>query len=355
MVTISNTGGRLINVPLDLFVQGVVARCIEWQLSTRNGPFHPVFFEEVSITKVEQVQCYGGVLSLIRFDVDHFKQIDELLGPDEADELLLKLGRILGNRRRTDCAARLGGQEFGMILMYTDRQSALHQAELLRQAIEEKLSAWVAERTGRPDEKVTASFGVATYEATAADADEAEQPDPIDVAFELNRQADQLQRLAKIRGRNRVEWDLATVTPEEQAQLALDVKPVDMCRDSFGLPDMDLDLSAPAPLLDVGRRAEAVASQDQFVPLCRYCGTSQLEVPARPTSFLESLKRIVRSHLWWVVLLFVFVLLSLLVAKLDIWKALTRNRVEFACAGPRLGVQPQTRPQKPPAPTNERC
>ena len=311
-------------------------------LDFRTGLYNAGSFEEVLCAKVDQAQRVGAVLSLLRIDLDHFKQLNDSLGHDVADELLSELGRRFGRRKRTDCVARVGGEEFGIILWGTGLQGARHKAETLRQDIDAMLSVWLAERTGRATEKVTASFGVATLEpeaeAETGQTGQTGQPgqpghtDPEEAAQALNRRADQLQRLAKLRGRNRVEWDLASATPEEQAQLGLDVKPGRLCG-LRGQRQINVDLGALFPFSLAELLQEAVPPKDTSDPACPQCEqceqrkqrkqrkqrrkrraqrqalstppfpTPLFPTPLFPTPFLATLKRVLRPRIGPVALL----------------------------------------------------
>ena len=344
MSTTFTTTPRSFRLSFGAFVRSAADLYFGSGLDFRTGLYNAGSFEELLCAKVDQAQRVGAVLSLLRIDLDHFKQINDSLGHDVADELLTELGRLFGRRKRTDCVARVGGEEFGIILWGTGLQGARHKAETLRQDIEAMLSVWLAERTGRATEKVTASFGVATLEPEAeAEAETGQtgqtgqpgQPghtDPEEAAQALNRRADQLQRLAKLRGRNRVEWDLASATPEEQAQLGLDVKPGRLCS-LRGQRQINVDLGALFPFSLAELLQEAVPPKDPSDPACPQCEqceqrkqrkqrkqrrkrraqrqalptpsfpTPSFPTPLFPTPFLATLKRVLRPRIGPVALL----------------------------------------------------
>lgn len=80
-----------------------------------------------------RAQRYGGGLSLIMLDVDHFKRINDTYGHAAGDAVLRALGeRCRALLRTADVPGRLGGEEFAVLLPQTDRMQALDAAERLR-------------------------------------------------------------------------------------------------------------------------------------------------------------------------------------------------------------------------------
>ncbi|MEL3889290.1 diguanylate cyclase [Ferrovibrio sp. MS7] len=129
----------------------------------------------------------GLPLSLVVFDIDHFKRINDGHGHAAGDRVLVEVAAAArASCRSTDLVARLGGEEFGVLLPNTGSQGALMLAEKLRAAIER---AEIIE--GGVAIPVTASFGI-------AEAQQQETPD------EITRRADMALYAAKQQGRNRV-------------------------------------------------------------------------------------------------------------------------------------------------------
>jgi diguanylate cyclase (GGDEF)-like protein len=128
-------------------------------------------------------------LSIVMFDIDHFKSINDDLGHLRGDEILRAVGAQLTRLLRiTDVSCRYGGDEFLIILPETDVAGAEHVAQSLRREIATLVISTTAERVL----PVTASIGV----ATAAPAE-------VDVAAFIRRTDEALYR-AKRAGRNRV-------------------------------------------------------------------------------------------------------------------------------------------------------
>ena len=124
-------------------------------------------------------------LSMINMDIDNFKLINDTFGHAAGDDVLKQVGQVLLQRlRKSDIYARIGGEEFGMLLPMTSLDQATQLAEQLRQAIE-KMSF----ETGDENFTITASFGVATGSYH------------VDV---LVRRSDQVMYTSKESGRNMV-------------------------------------------------------------------------------------------------------------------------------------------------------
>ncbi len=110
---------------------------------------------------LDQTDRFGGSCALVIADVDHFKRVNDEYGHASGDRVLETVGQaIKAELRTTDCGARVGGEEFAVILPQTGQQGAMELAERLRASIEGKT-------VRLPDRNinVTSSFGVAIYDA----------------------------------------------------------------------------------------------------------------------------------------------------------------------------------------------
>ena len=128
---------------------------------------------------------------LIILDIDHFKDINDHYGHPEGDLVLIKTAAVLsGSLRETDILARLGGEEFILLLPRTSKEAALKVAEKIRAGIERK-------RHEAEGDHITfcASFGVTGLEIGQSALLE-----------DLYLAADQALYQAKRLGRNRVEF-----------------------------------------------------------------------------------------------------------------------------------------------------
>ena len=127
-------------------------------------------------------------MSLLMFDLDHFKRVNDEHGHQAGDQVLRKVGELVrATLRRTDVAGRYGGEEFAVLLPETDLEGALLVAERLREAAETTPVA-----TAENHIRFTISAGVAEW-----------HPD-IDSSEALVAAADRALYEAKHGGRNRV-------------------------------------------------------------------------------------------------------------------------------------------------------
>ncbi len=156
---------------------------------------HRTLMERLSEEIARAKRC-GTPLSLVFGDLDHFKAYNDGMGHPKGDECLVAVARILSGEsgeevhgRASDIVARYGGEEFVLLLPETDRSGARIKAERLRGAVE-KYNFQGAENL--PTGRLTISFGVASFPADAATADE------------LVSRADEALFSAKHSGRNQV-------------------------------------------------------------------------------------------------------------------------------------------------------
>ncbi|MDF2524072.1 MAG: diguanylate cyclase [Clostridiales bacterium] len=109
-------------------------------------------------TKMSEIVKMKFPVSLMMIDVDNFKRINDTHGHSSGDEVLKQLAEILkSNTRSTDIVARLGGEEFAVVLPQTSCENVLKMAERIKQAIEAKTFIFDFET-----EKLTISIGIAT-------------------------------------------------------------------------------------------------------------------------------------------------------------------------------------------------
>jgi diguanylate cyclase (GGDEF)-like protein len=113
-------------------------------------------FEDIVAMEISRSSRYKtGTFSLIFFDIDHFKEINDTHGHAKGDEVLKELADFVDMKiRKTDVLARWGGEEFMILLPHTDLEHALKAAEKVRSSLGNSKLCGL---------KITASFGVATH------------------------------------------------------------------------------------------------------------------------------------------------------------------------------------------------
>ncbi|MGL4315242.1 MAG: sensor domain-containing diguanylate cyclase [Pseudomonas sp.] len=135
---------------------------------------------------------YQRPLALVMFDVDYFKQYNDIYGHSAGDDCLRSVARAIrgGQKRPADLAARYGGEEFCLLLPETGTEGALQVAEQVRLAVE----ALAIAHAGCPWLRLSLSAGVHVCLPQAGDGPEA-----------LIQGADKALYAAKAAGRDRVQ------------------------------------------------------------------------------------------------------------------------------------------------------
>lgn len=134
-------------------------------------------------------QPKGEALTLVFFDLDHFKKINDTYGHLAGDYVLREVSLLVKNKmiRGQDALGRYGGEEFALVLRETPLRIAVDVAERIRSTIEKNLFVFEGKQIA-----VTISMGIATLDSTTKNADD------------LLNLADQALYDAKNQGRNRV-------------------------------------------------------------------------------------------------------------------------------------------------------
>ncbi len=148
------------------------------------------FFQDKMTEEFQRATRDHSVLSLIIIDIDFFKKINDNYGHPIGDECLKEMARVLklSFNRSIDTLARIGGEEFAVILPHVAHESTMALADHLRRQIEK-----VSIRVEDDMVHLTASLGVATI-----------SPNNDSDMNELFKQADMALYEAKRLGRNRV-------------------------------------------------------------------------------------------------------------------------------------------------------
>jgi diguanylate cyclase (GGDEF)-like protein len=164
-----------------------LARDLRFKASTDplTGLYNRLKFDEALAGAMTRAKRYGTPLSLMLYDIDHFKLVNDSYGHQAGDGVLVRLSQIVSlDIRHSDLLARWGGEEFVILAPDSDGEMARLAAEKLRSTIERA----TFDEAG----SITCSFGVAQY----AEGDSAES---------LMARADRALYQAKMNGRNRVE------------------------------------------------------------------------------------------------------------------------------------------------------
>lgn len=140
--------------------------------------------------EMERAVRYGNAVSVVMFDLDHFKQVNDSYGHALGDQALRETATALrASLRDVDILGRLGGEEFAILLPETPLAGAMEVAERLRHAIS---AIRIPQDSGAPPLTLTASLGVAERMAAEITVDK------------VLARADLALYRAKADGRNRV-------------------------------------------------------------------------------------------------------------------------------------------------------
>ena len=152
-----------------------------------TGVHNKRYFHEILEREASRCKRYGRTLALAVFDVDRFKSINDNYGHIAGDAVLRQLASLVRvNIRREDIFARVGGEEFAIILPETEGSEAAAVSDKIRKLVE--TSEFTFDTVSIP---VTISLGVTNL-------------DPSDTAHSLYAKADANLYRAKQTGRNRV-------------------------------------------------------------------------------------------------------------------------------------------------------
>lgn len=148
-----------------------------------TGLYNRVKIDEVIAAEKNRFERYKTPFCLVLIDIDYFKKLNDSYGHLVGDKILQQFAQLLQkNTRKTDFAARWGGEEFLIVLPQTDEVAAFNLAEKLRKIIESEMFG---------EHTLSASFGVACYEQKQSQD-------------QILHNADKALYEAKKRGRNQV-------------------------------------------------------------------------------------------------------------------------------------------------------
>lgn len=145
----------------------------------------------INLMAVEVSRCErnGGTFSLIMSDIDFFKKVNDTYGHDTGDHVLQTLANIMReNLRQQDVISRWGGEEFLIMLPYTEMEKAVAVAEKLRLAVMNTEISYTGEHF-----HITMTFGVSQFDKMIG-------------VEKTIKKADDALYLGKQTGRNKVLW-----------------------------------------------------------------------------------------------------------------------------------------------------
>ncbi|MBG08164.1 MAG: GGDEF domain-containing protein [Halobacteriovoraceae bacterium] len=156
-----------------------------------TGCFNKAYFNKALENEISNCKATGHPLSLIIFDLDHFKHLNDNFGHDAGDFVLKELAELIraNGVRELDIFARYGGEEFVILLPKTNIKNSFEIAERLRVLIEKH--QFIYEGKEMP---VTASIGLADYRKG------------VKTGTDLFKRADESVYQAKKGGRNQVKF-----------------------------------------------------------------------------------------------------------------------------------------------------
>lgn len=153
--------------------------------------FNKMYFNNQLDLEVKKSKVTGNPLSLVIFDLDHFKHLNDNYGHDAGDYVLKEMAQLLRDNgiRSGDTFARYGGEEFVVLLPKTNLKQAFEIAERLRKLVETHEFTYDGKRL-----PVAASIGVADYRQG------------VNTGTDLFKRADSAVYKSKEGGRNQVSF-----------------------------------------------------------------------------------------------------------------------------------------------------
>lgn len=164
---------------------------LEANTDQHTGCYNKAYFNKSLDLEVRKSKVTGNPLSLIIFDLDHFKKLNDNFGHDAGDYVLKEMAGIVRQNgvREQDVFARYGGEEFVILLPKTNLKHSFEIAERLRKLVEDHMFKYDGQKL-----PVTASIGVADYRQGVSNG------------TDLFKRADSAVYKSKENGRNQVSF-----------------------------------------------------------------------------------------------------------------------------------------------------
>jgi diguanylate cyclase (GGDEF)-like protein len=156
-----------------------------------TGLYNHAYMQQLLDIELERSRRYGHMISILMFDLDHFKRVNDVNGHQAGDIVLKRVAEVVSQTIRIeDIAARYGGEEFLVIFPETGGKSAFHLADrLLNNVSQTKIL--IPDGT---DISVTISIGVVTCDACQPHYNKHQIINKVDKALYASKEA----------GRNRI-------------------------------------------------------------------------------------------------------------------------------------------------------
>lgn len=152
-----------------------------------TGLYNYGYFMDCLDREICRVARYGGAVTVVMFDIDHFKSFNDRFGHQAGNEALKAVGSVLKREKReSDLVARFGGEEFALLIP-GEEAAGVETANRIRTTLSQ-----VEIPVGGASARITISAGVASYPHSAVSREE------------LLDRVDQLLYISKRNGRDRV-------------------------------------------------------------------------------------------------------------------------------------------------------
>lgn len=212
-----------------IFVQGhdvteahELAREVSFQAA--HDPLTGLYNRRAFANHTQDLDAGPESHALLYMDLDHFKIVNDRCGHAAGDALLLQVAKVLQqNVRQTDILARMGGDEFALVLRNCSEAAAEKHAHVLRHAVRDIPFVWGSRRYS-----VTLSVGLVCFGGATSDAADLGKVQHTSFSEALSL-ADAACFLAKEKGRNRIQ--VSHPSDEETARQQADMDWVDRLKD----------------------------------------------------------------------------------------------------------------------------
>lgn len=132
-------------------------------IDSLTGIFNRRRLFEAGSQEVARINCYGGCLSLVILDIDHFKKVNDTWGHSSGDQVLKQTVQTISSCiRDIDIVGRIGGEEFVVVFPKTNKEEAWIVAERVRLAIQDTTEVAIGEGSSI---RITVSMGLVAVSA----------------------------------------------------------------------------------------------------------------------------------------------------------------------------------------------